>query len=157
MNNIWSIIDQTGPTALRRAPTKTIALTGAAGLGAVGDVTVWTITGRVIVCWLTAFCTEDLASAGGGTISLGTASRVTKFLASITATTLDINEWWVDGSPLSEALNIINQTTNGSDPSQMNVVLSSDVIIDVLTADVTDGTIVFDCWYLPITSNGSLA
>ena len=157
MSNIWSLIDQTGPSALRRAPTKTIAFTGAAGLGAVGDITVWTITGRVLVCWLTAFCTENFVSAGGGTVSLGTATRVTKFIASATATTLNINEWWVDGTPITEAVNVINQTTNGSDPSQMNVNISSDVIIDVLTANVTDGTLVFDCWYLPVTSNGSLA
>ena len=135
---------------------KTIAFTGAAGLGAVGDVNVFTITGRVFVSRITAFCTEDLASAGGGTISLGTATRVTKFIALTTATAVDINEWWVDGTPITEAANTINQTTNGSDPSQLAVVLSADVIVDVLTADVTDGTIIVDIWYIPITDNGVL-
>lgn len=135
---------------------KTIAFTGAAGLGAIGDITVFTITGRVFISRVTAFCTEDLVSAGAGTISLGTATRVTKFIALTTATTIDTNEWWVDGTPITEAANTINQTTNGSDPSQLAVVLSADVIIDVLTGDVTDGTIIIDMWYIPITDSATL-
>lgn len=139
---------------------KTIAFDGTAGNGAVGTVTVFTITGRVAVLYITAFCTENLTSdptPGGATIALGTANRSAKFIGSTTAENLDINEWWVDGTPLTEAVNIINQTTNGADPSQMNVVCSANIVVTVGTDDVTDGTIIFDVWYYPVTDGASLA
>lgn len=35
--------------------------------------------------------------------------------------------------------------------------ISEDIIIDPLTQNITDGTLIIDCWYLPITDNGALA
>src|SRR3989304_3840546 len=45
--------------------SKTIAFTGAANLGAIGNVPLFTVTGEVVVEKLVPFCTEDLAGATG--------------------------------------------------------------------------------------------
>ena len=135
---------------------KTVAFTGAAGLGAQGTVNVFTITGRVLVTEVTAFCTEDLASAGGGTVALGTANSTTKLITTTTATGIDINEWWTTGTGVAEAANIIDSQSTVGAAKENRVLLASSVIITVGTADVTDGTLIIDIFYKPVTDDGVL-
>jgi hypothetical protein len=35
--------------------------------------------------------------------------------------------------------------------------ISEDIDFNILTGDITDGTLIVDCWYDRITDNGSLS
>ena len=141
-----------------RHSTKTIALDGTAGNGAeTSDVTVFTITGRVFIHQIVAFCTESLLSAGGGTLALGVVADTDAFLGSITATNLDTNDWWTaaTGTPAG-AVTYGFQTTSDASTSALSKAVATDIIITIGTADITDGTIVFDVIYTPLTDGARL-
>ena len=132
------------PTLIRASKT----FTGAANLGAVGVNELFTVTGRVLVVALAPFCTEDLASAGGGTLALGVTGNTAAMIAATTATDIDSGKVWVDATPAvgAEAL-----------PSALGPVLvNANIIATVATADITDGTIEFDCLWLPMSAGASL-
>lgn len=147
------------PPNLVRAPTKTLAFTGAANLGAVGSpITIWTLTGRVLLVYGTAFCTETVVStANTGTIALGTASRTLGFVGASTmgASSLATNEWWAEGAMIAGAQ---GDWVSGANQVTLNVAgLSESIIITVATNAITDGTLVFDCFYIPLTAGAGLA
>ena len=146
------------PAVQEKHARSTIAFDGAAGNGAQGTVDVFSITGRVLVTKIIGFCTESLAGATS-TIELGDTTDTNGFIAQTTATDLDVNEWWGDttaGSTLS-SMSIFTVSSSGQVVSLTNKAMSVDIIILVGTADCTNGTIVFDVWYTPITDGGSLA
>ena len=66
--------------------------------GALDPLTLFTVTGTVLMKFF-ATCTVDLASAGGGTVSVGTALSAAGLLASTTATAIVAKELWHDNSP----------------------------------------------------------
>lgn len=139
-----------------RHSTKIIAFTGAAGNGAVGTVLVFTVTGRVLVHAIAAFCTEDVAGATG-TLTLGTTGDVDAFIALTTGTDIDVNEWWTAASPAAGSKSPLEVVTGGLVTSQGAKLLSENIILGVLTADITDGTIVFDVLYTPLTNGARLS
>lgn len=146
-------------TGLVRAPTKTIAFTGASGLGAAGSTTtVYTITGRVKLVYGSIFCTETLVSASNlGTISMGVAADVEAYRAAIVvgAGTIAANDWWGAAGDTMAGLGR-DWVTNADAAEAVNAFLSQDIIIDCLTQNTTDGTLVIDCWYIPLTAGASL-
>lgn len=145
-----------GKGPLKRARlTKTFAAT--AGNGAVGTVTLFTITGRVLVHDFTAFCTTGLTEAAPtATISVGTASGVTAILNTLNAVDIDTNEWWTDTSPQagSAGAGIQVGTDNVSTGKRY---VSENIIATVGAQNITGGVIVFDVWYEPVTDNGALS
>lgn len=145
-------INNPGYDQVLRAPTKTIAFTGAAGLGQVASpVTIWTITGRVLLLHGTAFCTETVVSTGGtGTIALGSASNTGRLISALTVGvgTLAVNEWW---SPANTQAGVEYEWGSTTSGNGVGWGVAENIIITVATNAITDGTLVFDCWYLPIT------
>ncbi len=132
-----------------RHSTKTITFDGTAGNGAVGTVTVFTITGRVIVTHWTVFCTDSLTEAGAtASMSYGTAANTTLLTADATGgpTAIDVGEFWVDASPL--AVETLSAT--------MQKAISEDTILTIGTQNVTGGTLVFDVLYIPLTDGARL-
>lgn len=141
-------IDRAFTEILVRAPDKTITFTGAAGAGAVGAVTVYTITGRVaIIFFPPPFCTTGLTEAGAtATVALGTASATGGVLTAANAVDIDTNEWWTD--PISAGI----ASTFGEKP------LSENLIITVGAQNVNGGVLVFQgIYYIPLTSGAGLA
>ncbi|MDZ4250920.1 MAG: hypothetical protein U0990_12665 [Candidatus Nanopelagicales bacterium] len=138
--------------------TKTITFTGAAGAGEVGTVTVFTVAGRVFVNRITAYCTtlldEALATA---TIALGTAGDTDGFIGATNAVDLDALEWWTAASPVVGSKSPLKVETGGLVTGQIDKMVSEDIIITVGAQNVDAGVIVFDVWYDPITSGGSLS
>ena len=133
-----------------RQVTSTIAFDGSAGNGATGDVVVFTITGRVWLLGISAFCTEDLTEGGAtATVQLGTPARDGLLIAVVNAVDIDNNEWWTDGTPVSEL--------DQMDAIQVDVLLSANIVILVSAQSVSNGTIVFDAYYIPITTDGALS
>lgn len=126
-----------------RTETKSITFTGAANLGAVGTVPIFTITGSVLVT-LSSKCTTDLVSAGGGTLALGVTGATTLFIGATTATTIDINEFWVSTTPTAAGLAL---------PAAMkDIAIGANIIGTVATADITGGVIEFTCLWIPLGS-----
>lgn len=144
-----------------RHSTKTITFTGAAGLGEVdapSTVNVFTITGRVLVHAVTQFCTDDLVSAGGGTLVYGVTGDTDAFIGTTTATDIDANEWWQAASPpAADAATLGDSVTGGNTTSQRLKAISGNMFLTVGTADITGGVIVFDVIYTPLTDGARLS
>jgi hypothetical protein len=129
---------------------KTIAFDGSAGNGAAGTVTVFTITGRVLAELLPpAFCSENLTESGATAVmSFGTASAPEGFFGDTNAVDVDTGEWWSGWGTSSLGFE------SGTAP---HVALSENLILTISGANITDGTLVIDLWYYPITDDGALA
>ena len=71
--------------------SKTVTFDGASGTG-LNEVAVpiFTVTGEVLIVALVPFCTEDLISAGGGTLALGVTGSTSLLIAATTATVIDV-------------------------------------------------------------------
>ncbi len=115
-----------------------------------GTVDVFTITGRVWVRRLTAFCTADLVEDGAvAGIELGGATDVNAFIVSTDPAAIDANEWWYDGTPLGGVVI--------PDALQQDKLTDEDVILTITGGtDIDSGAIVFDFWYYQITDGSSL-
>lgn len=144
-----------------RAPTKTLAFTGAANLGQAATAsTIWTITGRVLLIYGTTFCTETLVSTVNlGVLRLGVASSTNGFLTQTTigAGTISVNAWWGDQQVTPGMSTDWVMNANGGGAWGGPIVISQNIILSADTQDITDGTLVFDCYYMPLTAGGSLA
>lgn len=137
------------PPSAPRVITKTITFTGASGLGQFGTaVPLFTVSGDVLITRIAARCTTNLAGASA-TISVGTAGTVAGLIALTTATGLTTtNKWWADATPAPmKSLAALNQ----------NAVLSDNIIINPLTANVTGGVLVFYCEYVPLSAGAVLS
>ena len=141
-----------GPTASDsiKHERKTITFDSSDGNGAVGIVTAFTITGRVLVRRLSVFCPLELASPGSATtISLGVASDVDEFVNPAQAIAIDTNQWWIAGAVAPGAIQL--------GANMLDVAVSEDIIYSILAAAVDGGTLVCDVWYEPVTDDGALA
>jgi len=98
---------------------------------------------------LTAVCTEDLASGGGGTISVGTAATVAGVIAVTNAVDIDVGELWFAAAPATVL------DTLGNAELEFAIGDGADIQANVLVGDITDGTIVFNLVWWPLTDNGN--
>lgn len=128
---------------------KAVAFSGAAGNGAVGTVALFTVTGAVAVRLL-CICTESLAEGvGGGTVEVGISGNTAAIIAQTTSTAVDLGEIWHDATPDAtfEALTVMAEFILG---------YGDDIILTVGTQDVTDGTLVFQLFWTPLTAGASV-
>lgn len=136
----------TMPLASRklRRVLKTITFDGSAGGGAIGKVSVGTVSGTVVIESLQAVCKTDLAGATA-TVSLGTATVVDGLIGVTTATDLDDGKLWAS-TPIA-----------GITDAVKDKVVNEDISIDVLTADVIAGAIEIDIQYRSASKDGYIA
>ena len=114
--------------------------------GANDPYTLFTVTGDVLVR-IFGVCTVDLASAGGGTISLGITGNVALINAATTATAIDANEIWNDTAPA-----IVD--TLASIPGPFVIPNGVDIVEAYATADITAGNIYYICLWRPLSDDG---
>lgn len=150
-------------TGLRHV-RKTINFDGSANNGNFGDaVSVFTITGAVIPVLFSLHCTDDLVGANlaGTYAALGTSNEEQSLTSQFV---LDgavagkfpnsAGDGWgeVQGLPFVFA---------AGDPGKASGAVASNIALMVGTIgggdDVTDGTLVIDFWYYPVTDGGALA
>ena len=115
-----------------------------------GTVTVFTITGRVNILSLTAFCTASVIEDGAVTsIELGGATDLNAFIVQTNPSDIVANTWWADASPVGGVKQM--------DAIQIDVMTDEDIILTITGGtDLDSGTIVFDVWYYAVTSDGQL-
>jgi hypothetical protein len=111
--------------------------------GTGNPATLFTVTGDVLV-YLVGVCQTTLV--GAATLEVGVTDATPALLAQITnATTLAINEGWVDATPtLAEAFTPAHHIIGGG----------LDIIQTVGTTDITDGKITYHCFWRPLSSDG---
>ena len=138
-----------GAGGLKRAST-TVTFTGAANLGAVGTVPIFTVTGEVLVAYFVPFCTTLLTEAAPtATLALGITGSTSLFLTATTATAIDANEFVVNTTPVANGVAL---------PAAFKDIITTDNIIGTVAAQAVDsGAIRFDCYYLPLSSDGLVA
>lgn len=135
----------------------TITFTGAANLGAVGSVPVFTITGRVYLDTITVFCTTGLTEAAPtATIALGCSDDTDAMITAVNAVDIDTNEWWTASIPAAGAYTLAANNTTGQTTIPRNKLLATNVIFTVAAQNVTGGVLVIDAFYWPVTDNGLL-
>lgn len=130
--------------------TKTITFTGAANMGAAGDnVSIFTVTGEVMIAFMVPFCTTLLdEAAGGATISLGVTNSVALFIAATASVDIDADEFWVDNAPDPYGVAL---------PAGLqNIVITDDIVAACAVQDTDAGVIRFDCFWRPLSSDGKV-
>lgn len=138
-----------GKVLLSRVPrhfVKTITFDGTTGNGEIGTVAIATVTGRVLLSDLVAFCKTTLV--GAGTLELGVTGNTAGLIAQIAdATTLAENEFWNDATPtgVRAATPIVDKAVAG------------DIFLTVGSADITAGVIEISGLWLPMSTDGNLA
>ena len=132
-----------------RPVRKTITFTGAANLGAVGAVPLFTITGKVQVLAIVGFCTVDLTEAAPtATLALGVTGSTSLFIGATTGTAIDANEFWASTTPTAAGIAL---------PAALqNIVISANIIGTVASQAVNAGAIEMTVWYRPISEDGAL-
>lgn len=127
--------------------------------GAVAAHTVFTITGRVEVDLITAFCTDTLTSAGTPAITLGSASDLDGFILAPTggAPGIVTNDWWLTAVTPQLVGGPTEVVTGGTLTSARRKVLAEDIVLDIPVSTVTGGTLVFYVRYRTLSSGAGLA
>jgi len=129
--------------------TKTVTFADAVGQGRVGsDVPVFSITGRVLLHHITAYCTTLLTKNGSATMALGTASVPAGLIAATDPEVIDADEWWAGTTPVAGIAAAVPTSP---------VPVSEDIVVHPATDDISAGVIVFTAWYDLITADGQLA
>ena len=114
------------------------------------DVPVFDVTGRVLIIYLTAFCTDNIVEDGAvAGIVLGTVADRNVLITTINPSEIAVNEWWTGGASVTESIQMSD--------SQKDVLISANIILTITGGiDLDSGTIIFDVWYYPITDDGAL-
>ncbi len=138
------------PSALRRA-NKTITFTGGAGVGAVGNVPIYTVTGEILVVALAPYCTINLGEAAPtATLALGVTGATTFFNAATNATDIDAGDLWIDATPA--------EVNAFALPAGFKDIWVTDNIVGTVAAQaVNAGAIRFDLWWMPLSIDGMVA
>lgn len=137
-------------SGLSRFATKTITFTGAANLGAVGTVPLFTVTGEIIVVALVPWCQTDLTEAGAtATLALGVTGSTALFIAATTATGIDAGEFWVSTTPTANGIAL---------PAALKDIVITDNIIGTVAAQAVNGGVLrLDLLWIPLSSNAAVA
>lgn len=114
--------------------------------GTVDTHALFTVTGTVAMTVI-GVCSVNLASAGGGTIKVGTALDTDGLILDTTATDIDAGEIWHDTTPDNsvESLDILAKK-----------VVNQSVSYVITTGAISAGVIKFICLWVPISVNGNV-
>ncbi len=130
--------------------SKSVTFTGAATLGAVGPVPLFTVTGEVIVERIVPFCTADLTEAlATSTLALGVTSSTALFIAATATLDINANTFWIDTAPDPYGIAL---------PAALKDIIITDNIIGTVATQATNGgTLRVDVWWKPLSADGNIA
>lgn len=125
---------------------KTRTYTGAAGLGATGATTLFTVTGSVLVRVL-GCCTVTIV--GAGTLEVGIPGNTASLLAQIAnATNLAAGQSYLDATP--STVEAVTMT------SPFVIAGGQDVTETIGTTALTAGSVDFYCFWRPLSADGNV-
>ena len=144
-----------GSTPIVISVRKSITFTGAAGLGAIGNVTYFTLTGNVHVVSLDAVIETSLTEDGGtgaSSCSLGVTGATTLFVAAVLSSSLvSTTPLWYSATP--------NATGIALPAAYKDIAIAANIVLAVTSSGtklVNGGKITLTVTYVPITSDGIL-
>ncbi|HET6495070.1 MAG TPA: hypothetical protein VFH61_06875 [Thermoleophilia bacterium] len=140
-------ITGSGSNSSPKFVTKSVTFTGATGLGEIGPVPIFNLTGSAHIKKITAWC-ETAVEGATATISLGVTGVTTLWIGATTATSLIANEFWQDATPTT--------TNEALSTAMIDELISTSIIVTVGTADVTAGLVHFTAEYEPTSVGGTL-
>ena len=130
---------------------KTLTFTGAAGLGAVGAVPLFTTTGKILIVSLSAKCTLSLTEnpvPGGATLLLGVTGDTNLFIAQTTALDLNTGTFWVDATPTLYGIAL---------PAALkDILIDQNIIATVGVSAIDGGTVEFVVRWMAESVDGKL-
>lgn len=136
---------------VEKAELKTWALDGTAGKGAQGSNTLFTVTGPVLISRLVCTCSETLV--GAGTLEIGISGTTTAFMAQVAdATTIAAGDIYHDAT-VDATIELASVSTTTAARILGN---GQDIIATVGTANITDGTLNFVCFWTPLAAGASV-
>ncbi len=115
------------------------------GEGVQGQHVLGTIIGAITMHYVALRCRNSLVSAGGATISLGSAVQLGGIIANTTATDIDFNDWWTTATPTASVA-----------PAIADVPFFSGLVLNIGTADITAGILEMSIWWSPATLGSQL-
>lgn len=126
--------------------SKSITFTGAANLGAVGAVPLFTVTGEVEILTIVGIVDVDLTEAAPtATLALGVTGSTSLFIGPTTATAMDAGEFWVSTTPTAAGIAI---------PAALkNIVINANIIGTVASQAVNGGALTVIVRYRPISDD----
>lgn len=133
--------------------SKTVTFTGAANLGAVGAVPLFTVTGEVEIVRLVPYVVASLTEAGAGsTLALGVDNHEALFIEVTLVADLDIAEFWTEAT----AAGIANAGI--AIPAALkDIAITSPIRGTVAVNNCNGGTLRFDVYWRPLSSDGKVA
>lgn len=131
---------------------KTVTFTGAANLGAVGDVPLFTVTGTILVVSLIPICTTDLVENGAtAAMSLGVTDIVALFIAATEPEDIDEDDVWDAVAPATTAVAL---------PAALKDIIvvgaANDILATVANDTITGGVLVFNLRYIAISDGATV-
>src|SRR3989337_3833111 len=141
------------PPSYVRRTSKEITFTGAAGLGAVGNVPLFTVTGEVLVVYLVPYTVLTLTQAlATATLALGVTNLTSLFIAATNAVNLLTGEFWTEATGGGTA------NAGIAVPAALkDIAITSNIVGTVATQAVNGGTLRLEVYYLPLSSDGLVA
>ena len=132
-----------------RIARNTVTFTGAASLGAVGSVPLFTVTGAVLVKFIAGYVGTSLTGASA-TIALGVTGSTSLFIGATTATGMtSTNNIWTSTSPTAAGLAL---ATAGKE-----IIVTANIVGTVAVANVTGGVLTVWVAWLPLSSDGNVS
>jgi hypothetical protein len=134
-----------------RTSRKTITFDGTAGGGAAGtNVTVFTVTGEILVAAIVPYCTTLLTEAvAGATVSLGVTSSVVLFIAATNSPDIDADEFWVDTAPDARGVAL---------PAALkDIVITENVVVAPATQNTDSGVVDFTLYWMALSTDASVS
>lgn len=139
----WTAMPKAGPNVAR----KTVTFTGAANLGAVGDVPLFTVTGTILVRNIIARATTTLGGATA-TLALGVTGATAGFIAATTATLLTAGTIWQTATPTAALL--------AAPAATKEIIITANVLGTVAVAGITSGVLAFTVIWEPLEAGSTL-
>jgi len=110
-----------------------------------GPISVFTVTGTVIVN-VVCVCLTGVASGAGGNIEMGIAGATAVLLPTTLGTNLAAGEIWHDATPDAEIelASVVNEA----------IISDSNNIILTLSAQIDSGELAFYCFWAALSADG---
>ncbi len=134
--------------SLLQTVSKTLTFTGGAGLGAIGNVPLFTRTGAVHVASIYGYVTVSLGGATA-TLALGVTGNTALFIPATIATGMtNTNNIWMSATPTAAGLAL---------PAlEKDILITADIVGTVAVAAITAGTLTVTVFYLPASAGAGL-